>query len=266
MRRQELADALDAELRKRPLPATAVHAIGVWLAGHGAPYVTGAGDHTVMYVPARWSGIEPWPDGLLRQSHAQTTEISRAQVAAIAREAVKDERWSEAFVASYVWGQGTTGYGPYRLKKILARPHLDVALAEAGTTLLNEGAVAAYRVLYGSVRGLGPAFFTKFLYFLDQAADAPAASRALILDKKVAGVVRAHATRVGLEAGLVWAPRAARWTWSGGGWTPHRYEVYVEWARAAAGQLAAAGIGWPESSPELFELALFAGGWDPAAA
>ncbi|MEU1868478.1 hypothetical protein [Streptomyces gardneri] len=264
MARQDLADALDAELMKRLLPTTAVHAVHGWLAGAGARYVTGVGAHAVEYVPARWSGILPWPDQLLEQSHTTSAAISRAQVVAVAREAVKGGELSEALVASYVWGQGRTGYGPHRLKEILAEPNVSDALAKAGAALREEGAVAAYRVLCRAVRGLGPAFFTKLLYFLGLAMDAPAAPRALILDQRVARVVRTHATRVGLETGLTSASGVAAWTWSDGGWTPHRYGVYLRWINAAAEQLVSSGIGWPESSPDLLELALFDGVWDPA--
>ncbi|WP_344322201.1 hypothetical protein [Streptomyces macrosporus] len=56
----------------------------------------------------------------------------------------------------------------------------------------------------------------------------------------------------------------AAWIRWDGGRTPHRYGVYLRWM-TAAGQLAAAGIGWPRSSPDLLEVALFAGAWDPVA-
>ncbi|MFJ3098289.1 8-oxoguanine DNA glycosylase OGG fold protein [Streptomyces hydrogenans] len=265
MSRQDLADALDGELMKRLLPATAVHALHGWLAGAGARYATGPSAHAVKYVPAHWSGITPWPDQLLERSQVIGAVISRAQVAAVAQEAVERGEWREALVASYVWGQGRTGYGPHRLKEILAEPNVSHALAKAGTALQEQGAVAAYHALYGAIRGLGPAFFTKLLYFLDLAMGISADPRALILDQRVARIVRVHATRVGLEMGVTSAPDVAAWTWSDGGWTPHRYGVYLRWITAASEQLISSGIGWPASSPDLLELALFDGVWDPAA-
>ncbi|MFF1560472.1 hypothetical protein [Streptomyces sp. NPDC058279] len=263
MGRQDDADALDAELMKRLLPSGAIRAMGGWLAGPGARYATGAGAHRVQYVPAHWAGIESWPDRLSDRSRAETVTISRTQVVEVVREAVRGDRWAEAFVASYVWGQGRIGYGPHRLKDILAEPNVADVVAGADAALREDGAVAAYDVLYRAVRGLGPAFFTKLLYFLGLARDAPAAPRALILDQRVARVVRAHATRIGLEAGLASASDVATWTWSDSGWTPHRYEVYLRWITASAEQLVSAGIGWPASSPDLLELALFDGVWDP---
>ncbi|MEU6895090.1 hypothetical protein ABZ934_25565 [Streptomyces sp. NPDC046557] len=254
---------MDAELMERLLPTGAIRAMDGWRAGPGARYAAGAGAHSVKYVPAHWSGIEPWPDGLSDRSQAGAVTISRAQVAEVVREAVRGGRQAEALVASYVWGQGRIGYGPHRLKDILAEPNVADALASADAALREDGATAAYGVLYRAVRGLGPAFFTKLLYFLGLTMDAAATPRALILDQRVARVVRAHATRIGLEAGLASASDVATWTWSDGGWTPHRYEVYLRWITASAEQLVSAGIGWPASSPDLLELALFDGVWDP---
>ncbi|BBC36147.1 hypothetical protein SGFS_074410 [Streptomyces graminofaciens] len=264
MRRQEVADVMDAESLKRRLPDSAVRDLGEWLVGVGARCAAGAGTHAVDYVPAHWSGIEPWPDRLLDRSHAQPVALSRTRVAEAVREATEHAEWSEALVAPYVWGQGRNGYGPHRLKEILAQPSTADALNRAGIALRSEGAVAAYRALHGAVKGLGPAFFTKFLYFLDLATDAPHTPRALILDQRVARVMRDHASRVGTDIGLTSAPAVATWIWSDGGWTPHRYEVYLRWMTAAADQLASAGIGWPRSSPDLLELAVFNGVWKPA--
>ncbi|MFD3538682.1 hypothetical protein ACFWUQ_04185 [Streptomyces sp. NPDC058662] len=262
--RQDDADALDATLMEQLLPPSAVRALSAWLSGTGAPYAAGAGSQAVPYVPGRWSGIEPWPDQFPERSHADVVTVDRAQVVEAVREAAARGEWARALVASYVWGQGRTGYGPHRLRAVLAEPNLSDVLARAGTALRSEGAVEAYRLLSGAVRGWGPAFFTKYLYFLSVATDAPGTPRALILDQRVARVLRARATRVGLDAEVASAPDTAAWTWSDAGWTAHRYGVYLRWMDAAAGQLARSGAGWPAARPDLLELALFSGAWNPA--
>lgn len=264
VRKQDLADALDTKLLDQLLPASAVRAVGVWLTGSGARYAAGTGGHAVEYVPAHWANIEPWPDLFPTRSHGTTAMVSRSQVVAAVQAAVEHQEWSEALVASYVWGQGRIGYGPHRLKEILEAQTVDTAVAQAAKDLREDGSVAAYRTMIGAVKGLGPAFFTKLLYFLALATDPSRAPRALILDQRVARVIRLHAARVGAEIGITSAEAIAAWTWSDGGWTPHRYDVYLRWMTAAAGQLASAGIGWPDSpSPDLLELALFNGAWDP---
>ncbi|GAA2837246.1 hypothetical protein GCM10010441_72030 [Kitasatospora paracochleata] len=263
MGRQDVADALDAEMARRMLPPQAVQAAADWLARSGAG-TGGADGHGVRYLPARWAAIGPWPGGFAARTGSGTAVVSRAQVVAAVGAAAGRGAWAEALVASYVWGQGRTGYGPHRLGRILAEPRTEDRLARAAGTLLDRGAVAAYREVDRAVKGLGPAFFTKYLYFVDRALGPAPGFSALILDQRVARVLRARATRVGTEAALPSAGEVARWTWSDTGWTAHRYEVYLRWMHAAAEQLARAVPGWPAGEPDLWELALFQGGWDPA--
>lgn len=84
---------------------------------------------------------------------------------AAVRAAERSESWAEAFVATQVWGYGGIGYGPHRTRQVLARPNADAVLTETVSLLVDEGAVAAYEAL-NTLHGLGPAFFTKFLYFV----------------------------------------------------------------------------------------------------
>ncbi|WP_373314475.1 8-oxoguanine DNA glycosylase OGG fold protein [Streptomyces griseosporeus] len=262
--RQDLADALDAELCKQLLPATAIDAIGCWLSRDGSRYVAGVGRHAVAYVPARWARIGPWPERFADRGQEAVALVSRSEVVAAVRDAVEREAWSEALVASYVWGQGRAAYGPHRLEGILEDAGVNTVIERAVTALGKEDAVAAYRTMRGAVRGLGPAFFTKLLYFLALALEGSRPPSALILDQRVARVVRAHATQVGIGMCLPSPVATAAWAWSDGGWTPHRYGVYLRWMTAAASQLVSTGVKWPDSlSPDLLELALFSGVWDP---
>lgn len=269
MKRQDVADKLDDKVMERLLPAAAIESLGNWLSGDGARYAMGTGSHAAEYVPERWSrkrwsAISPWwPDQLGERSCTEMMWVSRAEVVQAVRDAVAGGAWAEALVASYVWGQGTANYGPYRLNGILkgAEPGRESRLADvlsrAATTLQEQGAVAAYSTLNGAVTGLGPAFVTKFLYFLELALSASPSPRVLILDSRVARTLRAYATRVGLGLGLKSAASVAKWIWSDGGWTPHRYGVYLRWMTAASQQLVSSDVPWPVSSPDLLELALF---------
>ncbi|MBY8840392.1 hypothetical protein [Streptomyces sp. SP2-10] len=169
--------------------------------------------------------------------------------------------WTETLVASYVWGQGDNGYGAYRLGEILRDSSAEAVLGRAVAVLADDGAVAAYRELRGAIRGLGPAFFTKFLYFIGGAVPDVPGPRPLVLDQRIARVVRAYATQVGQEAGLEQPARLATWLWSDGGWTPHRYSVYLRWMHGATEQLTRSAH-WPPT-PDLLELALFRGAWTP---
>ncbi|MFC8763708.1 hypothetical protein ACFUAG_23765 [Streptomyces sp. NPDC057193] len=258
---REGAGELDARMLERPLPSDAVGKLGAWLAGDGAPYANGTGEHAVRYIPGSWAGIRPWPSGLAEQVGHEPTLLSRAQVLAVARTGAATASWTETLVASYVWGQGDVGYGAHRLGEILRPAPVEAVLAQAIALLATDGAVAGYRRLSGAIAGLGPAFFTKFLYFAGGAVvDAPG-PRPLILDQRVARVLRAYTTRLGEEIGLEEPAKLAAWLWSDGGWTPHRYDVYLRWAHGATDQLAGS-THWP-LVPDVLELALFSGTWNP---
>ncbi|MGW3931390.1 8-oxoguanine DNA glycosylase OGG fold protein [Streptomyces microflavus] len=244
---------------ERPLPSAAVGQLGAWLAGDGAPYADGTGEHAVRYIPGSWAGIRPWPSGLAEQAERKPTSLSRAQVLAVARTGAATASWTETLIASYVWGQGDNGYGAYRLGEILRPAPVETVLAQAVALLATDGAVAGYSRLSGAIAGLGPAFFTKFLYFAGGAVvDAPG-PRPLILDQRRARALRAYTTRLGEEIQLEEPAKLAAWLWSDGGWTPHRYSVYLRWTHGATGQLAGA-THWP-LAPDLLELALFSGAW-----
>lgn len=265
MGRQQLADVLDAEMAARLLPDSAVAALGLWLRGAGAQYAKGTGSHTVPYTPSRWAAVVPWPGSLADRSGTGSALLSRGQAVSAVRDALAREEWAEALVASYVWGQGRTGYGPHRLAEILNESGVADRLAEAAEVLRSNGAVASYGVLRGAVKGLGPAFFTKLLYFLGPAVGSVPPTAPLILDMRVARVLRAYAAGIGEQMGEQSAAKVAAWIWSDGGWTPHRYDVYLRWMTAASEQVASAGIGWPPACPDLLELAFFEGRWNPTA-
>ncbi|MFJ2644586.1 hypothetical protein [Streptomyces sp. NPDC087511] len=246
---------------ERPLPSDAVGQPGAWLVGDGAPYADGTGEHAVRYIPGSWAGIRPWPLALAEQVGRKPISLSRAQVLAVARTGAAMASWTETLVASYVWGQGNIGYGAHRLGEILRPAPVEAVLAQAIALLATDGAVAAYRSLSGAIAGLGPAFFTKFLYFAGGAVvDAPG-PRPLIFDQRIARVLRAYTTRLGEKIGLEEPAKLAAWLWSDGGWTPHRYAVYLRWVHGATDQLAGS-THWP-LAPDLLELALFSGAWDP---
>ncbi|CAM5576594.1 hypothetical protein SBADM41S_04923 [Streptomyces badius] len=102
--------------------------------------------------------------------------------------------------------------------EILGPGQVEAVLAQTIALLATDGAVAGYRRLSGAIAGLGPAFFTKFLYFAGGAVvDAPG-PRPLILDQRIARVLRAYTTRLGEGIGLEGRQLAA-WPWSDGGWT-----------------------------------------------
>lgn len=133
--------------------------------------------------------------------------VNRSQV----MELTGDENPSTDPVAAYtwsqVWGHGKTGYGAYRTAVTLglasprsrAIPTIDYSeatrrLACIADTYLKDGAVRAYERAVDSgdltIPYLGPAFGTKYLFFLES-SDPP--YRPLVLDELVGAALHKHA-------------------------------------------------------------------------
>ncbi|TWV34205.1 hypothetical protein FRZ03_28995 [Streptomyces misionensis] len=261
--RQELADELDEALLAQPLPADAVASLARWLADpdRGRRYAQGTGAHGIDYLPSSWTAVEPWPASLADRSVPGPRTVTRGDVTAVAQAASRSGNWAEAFVASQVWGYGRRGYGPGRTRTVLDHSSDGQVFTCAVSLLRREGAVVAYEKL-NRVHRLGPAFLTKFLYFAGLVLPEAKGLPPLILDVRLARVLRRHATHVGHDAGHDWAAPIAARIWRDGGWTSHRYDVYLQWMHAINGQLTAAVNGWPASS-DILELALFDGAWTP---
>ncbi|MFI2761743.1 hypothetical protein ACH5A3_23175 [Streptomyces echinatus] len=266
MNRQGRADAVDQKMAVRLLPEEALTALGSWWVRNEQTYPDGTpGAHAVVYAPARWAPITPWPAGLAPTSHAGDARVSRAEVTGIVADGLRREAFREALIATYVWGKGKSGTpggsGPSTLGKILAAANLDAVLAASVTALCERGAVDAYTVLHKAVPGFGPSFFTKFLYFAGQALPTAPDPRPLILDRVLSLRLRALAAALGRETGVDPEGTVAAWVWAEWDWTPHRYDVYLSFMHAAARQIAGTPA-WPSgATPDLLECALFGGAW-----
>ncbi|KQS96997.1 hypothetical protein ASG23_15445 [Cellulomonas sp. Leaf395] len=103
-----------------------------------------------------------------------------------------------AFAVSMIWGHGWSGYGPYRTARVLTgmkrpagepvSPDVESRLNESIAIARASGPVEGYRFLNnrpGKIDGLGPAFFTKWLYFVTARADENSDDAAPVLDALV---------------------------------------------------------------------------------
>ena len=148
---------------------------------------------------------------------------------------IDDTAVVKAFLASMIWGYGLVGYGPYRTERILTRDsamsdkQAIEQLVEIAGIAQSEGGVAAFdhvatqrrrRTPY--LKFLGPAFGTKFLYFLTKATSVPTTP---VLDSVVHGWLQQHAPEVG-NFSLSW-------------WDTASYERYVELLHSWAAELPA---------------------------
>jgi hypothetical protein len=115
--------------------------------------------------------------------------LARGAVRDVCANATRDEVAAEhAFLSVMVWGFGNVGYGRHRAGEILrGTPRSNERLLAVARTLTARGVIAAYRQLGDEgdsrLKGLGPAFGTKYLYFCQPAGAKPTA---LIHDSNVA--------------------------------------------------------------------------------
>lgn len=149
----------------------------------------------------RWlQGVDGSDDFLTRLPDA----LDRRTTAAVVQNHLTDGQVASAFVAAMIWGHGYAGYGPYRTACVLtgrSAPRgapadaavLDKLYASA-EWVRDPGPVEAYRYLNneGKVSGLGPAFFTKWLYFTS-ASDPYGPQAAPVLDQLVTTWLDHHA-------------------------------------------------------------------------
>ena len=137
--------------------------------------------------PIRWpqhDWIREFPE-LAVMLNAMPNPLSREDVRKTVQTIPSGEEGAvAAFVVCMAWGYGRTGYGRARTRKILAdtsdaAKRLDEAraIASGGST---KAAVDSYAFLggRGRLRGLGPAFGTKYIHFHNE--------QGLILDKLTA--------------------------------------------------------------------------------
>jgi len=153
-------------------------------------------------------------------------------------------------VIACMWGNGSAGYGPARALKVLCADPDGVNLEHnlelvRGERPSEEDLRAAYQRFNSAspthLRGLGPSFFTKLLYFAGYRRGIGGV-QPLILDKRVASHLPAAAGPA----------RTRRWGWSSGHWI-----AYLKWA---AGEAARPLFG---GESDTVEMALFDGEWRP---
>lgn len=167
---------------------------------------------TTPQGPFTWSreGWTRWlasVDGVPGFLATHPTKVDRAETAAVVQRELAAGRTASAFVAAMIWGHGRSGYGAYRTAAVLTRqrrpeglpadPVVVAKLTEAARLAAegDGGGVAAFRWLAneGRVPGLGPAFYTKWVYFSSATDGHHAASAAPILDAVVQEWMLEHA-------------------------------------------------------------------------
>jgi hypothetical protein len=212
----------------------------------------GVRGHRNYFNPKSWMGLLDSLPSEIKDGDS----ITRGEVFDIARRVrIGDDGLTatDLFTASFLWGTGTTGYGAVRYQRIKAAAgeRLDTALQRALSKANDEEGpdpVAGYAELYGGfgpgraaigdrtwsrLRGFGPAFLTKFLYFSTPGA--------LILDNRMAGAVH-RSSHLKLKHLVTSKGRSVEWT-------AYRYAVYLHWMNQTADAVG--------TTSDMLELTMF---------
>ncbi|GAA4747170.1 hypothetical protein MUG78_16095 [Gordonia alkaliphila] len=130
--------------------------------------------------------------------------VDRETIRQAVHSELADGRVLPAFVAAMVWGYGTSGYGPTRVRWMLTGLQQGAATAPVREDVVDRLRIAAAKVTSsgddstsgpvegfryltneGHIKQLGPAFFTKWLYFASAHTGIESPEAAPILDSLV---------------------------------------------------------------------------------
>lgn len=187
--------------------------------GKGIPTAAEVENHAIWFYPRHW--LNRWDENMPdipsilqngeKDSKGRIT-LSRGDLFTLGDKVETARDAVNFYVAVCSWGAGTKARDIYRRIPTLSEPEVGEKLL-GGIMLAqdpNVEAGEAYRSFWTSeqyrLKGLGPAFFTKLLYFAAGPMDSKT-MRHLILDKKVA-------------TSISWPDKA----W----WTPSEYGDYLE--------------------------------------
>ena len=157
---------------------------------------------------ASWKAALGDCPAVLTQLDALPQSVNRDEVCKVVTTNLARRSVLPAFVTAMVWGYGTAGYGPARVRWVLTgirgrgtygapiRPDVAERLEAAVQVVRDLGAVEGFRHMNnaGHIKYLGGAFFTKWLYFTSAASGRPDdATAAPILDKQIKDWLAANA-------------------------------------------------------------------------
>lgn len=180
--------------------------------------------------------LKRWPEHLSVPGFLKAGEkyrVTRQQLFEKARTVRSPEDALELYVWIAGWGTGKSGLSVARSAKVLQTPEVAERLLESYSTIQTLGATESYRRLKSSaehrIAHLGPAFFTKWMYFSAYDAWAESSLAPLILDRRV----------------------AASLGWKSTGWSASEYAEYLNGADQIQRQWA------PNQGLHVIEYALF---------
>ena len=128
-------------------------------------------------VPSKWNQ-KSWTNQLGQHEDffkkLKGDPIDRKQAVQLSPVVTNEEEAVQVFLLAMLWGYGLVGYGPFRTRRILERPEAAAELLEIAQVAQDDGGLAAFKLIADRrnegarsfLKWLGPAFGTKYIYFL----------------------------------------------------------------------------------------------------
>jgi len=161
-----------------------------WLESNSTNIAAKSDSQWIAFVEKTWRGwlqTAGWSESLVNDLFgiAPSGAVSRAQIRAHAINAKSPDDLRVLFALTMIWGRGkSNGRMKNHLISILSSSELDDVLQETLHALKQNGPAEAYRTWVDSgMSGIGPAFFTKWLWAAG--CSRPAGNQALVLDSRV---------------------------------------------------------------------------------
>lgn len=125
-----------------------------------------------VWKPTSW--IEWFPEYKQFLTGLCTDRLDRRQVVEISPHVETEKQAVQVFLLAMLWGYGLGGLGPFRTRRVLDQPNAKSELFEVAREVHAKGGLSAFKLVAdrrskGSppfLQWLGPAYGTKFIYFL----------------------------------------------------------------------------------------------------
>ncbi|QRY62585.1 hypothetical protein JVX90_19860 [Gordonia sp. PDNC005] len=130
-------------------------------------------------------------------------KVDRTSTLEVVNRGITEGEILPAFIAAMIWGHGTTGFGPVRVRRSLTglksgtrdapiRVDVEGLLRISALKVRNDGPLEGFRYMNneGKIKHLGSAFFTKWLYFASAGENPDAPNASPILDRQVRDWIR----------------------------------------------------------------------------
>jgi hypothetical protein len=181
------------------------------------------GEQSISYYAETWKrhlGKDEGLERLIQSCPRQVTRGDLFKMAVAAKDSGEGRDLCRLFVGVMAWGYGTGGRGAWRTAKMIATPGYMELIKRTFDQIIEGKILESYRGFL--LNWCGPAYFTKYFYFIGRGCGV--SGYPLILDSRVKNALEI----IGIDLRQFVKPS---------GWYPEGYYRYVQAMHEWAGDL-----------------------------